>query len=70
MHTGMHALSGIRAHDPSVLASEVSSCLRPRSHCDRLYTIHNEPFISPYINCAVAVASTNEIIKCLPSLLL
>jgi hypothetical protein len=29
------ALSGIRAHDPSVRVSEDSSCLRPRGHCDR-----------------------------------
>jgi hypothetical protein len=31
----MHALSGIQTHDPSVRASEVSSCLRPRGHRDR-----------------------------------
>jgi hypothetical protein len=30
-----HALSGIRTHDPSVRASEDSSCLRQRGHCDR-----------------------------------
>jgi hypothetical protein len=30
-----HALSGIRTHDPSVRASEESSCLRPRGHRDR-----------------------------------
>jgi hypothetical protein len=28
-------LSGIRTHDPSVRASQDSSCLRPRGHCDR-----------------------------------
>jgi hypothetical protein len=33
--TDIHALSGIRTHDPSVRASEDSSCLRPRGHCDR-----------------------------------
>jgi hypothetical protein len=32
----IHALSGIRTHDLSVRASEDSSCLRPRGHCDRL----------------------------------
>jgi hypothetical protein len=32
-----HALNGIRTHDPSARASEDSSCLRPRGHCDRLY---------------------------------
>jgi hypothetical protein len=31
----IHALSGIRTHDPSVRASEDSSCLRPRDHCDQ-----------------------------------
>jgi hypothetical protein len=34
-HTDIHALSGIRAHDPSVGASEDSSCLRHRGHCGR-----------------------------------
>jgi hypothetical protein len=32
----IHALSGIRTHDHSVRASEDSSYLRPRGHCDRL----------------------------------
>jgi hypothetical protein len=31
-NTGIHALIGIRTHDPSVRASEDSSCLRPRGH--------------------------------------
>jgi hypothetical protein len=31
----IHASSGIRTHYPSVQASEDSSCLRLRSHCDR-----------------------------------
>jgi hypothetical protein len=31
----IHALSGIRTHDPSVRAAEDSSCLRPRDHSDR-----------------------------------
>jgi hypothetical protein len=35
-NTDIHALSGIRTHDPSIRASEDSSCLRPRGHCDRL----------------------------------
>jgi hypothetical protein len=34
-HTDIHALSGIRTHNPSVRANEDSSCLRPRRHCDR-----------------------------------
>jgi hypothetical protein len=39
LHTDadIHALSGMRAHDTSVRASEDSSCLRPRGHCDRLH---------------------------------
>jgi hypothetical protein len=34
-HTDIHALSGIRTHDPSVRVSEDSSCRRPRGHRDR-----------------------------------
>jgi hypothetical protein len=36
-YTDIHALSGIRTHDPSVRASEDSSCLRPCAHCDQLF---------------------------------
>jgi hypothetical protein len=36
-HTDIHALRGIRTHDPSIRASEDSSCLRPRGRCDRQY---------------------------------
>jgi hypothetical protein len=36
--TDIHALSGIRTHDLSVRASEDSSCLKLRGHCDRLWT--------------------------------
>jgi hypothetical protein len=36
IHTpNIHVLCGIRTHDPSVRASEDSSCLRPRGYCDR-----------------------------------
>jgi hypothetical protein len=35
-NTNIHASSGILTHDPSVRASEESSCLRPRGYCDRL----------------------------------
>jgi hypothetical protein len=31
----IHAFSGILTYDPSVRATEDSSCLRPRGHCDR-----------------------------------
>jgi hypothetical protein len=34
-HSAIHALSWIGTHDPSVRASEESSCLRPRGHRDR-----------------------------------
>jgi hypothetical protein len=35
-HTpNIRALSGIRTHDPSVRASEDSSCFSPRGYCDR-----------------------------------
>jgi hypothetical protein len=34
-HTDIHALGGIRTHDPSVRASEDNSCLIPRGHCER-----------------------------------
>jgi hypothetical protein len=35
IHTpNIHALSGVRTHDPSVRASQDSSCLRPRGYCD------------------------------------
>jgi hypothetical protein len=34
-HTDIHALSGIRTHDPNVRARQESSCLRPRGHSDR-----------------------------------
>jgi hypothetical protein len=46
-HTDIHALSGIRDYDPSVRASEDSSCLRPRGYCD----LSRDPFtlpVSPY----------------------
>jgi hypothetical protein len=51
--TDIHALSGIRTHDPSVRSSEDSSCLRQNGHCDRPepfyrsdYTIHCVTFKS------------------------
>jgi hypothetical protein len=39
-HTDIHALSGIRTHDPSVRESEDGSCFRPRGHRD----LHVPPF--------------------------
>jgi hypothetical protein len=37
--THIHAPSGIRTRDPSVRAVEVSTCLRPPGHWDRLACI-------------------------------
>jgi hypothetical protein len=37
--THVHASSGIRIHDPGVLAREDISCLRPRGHCKQLVYI-------------------------------
>jgi hypothetical protein len=34
-HTDIHTLSGIRTHNPSIRASEDTSCLRLHGHCDR-----------------------------------
>jgi hypothetical protein len=42
--THIHALNGIRAHDPSVQASKDISYLRPRGHCDR-----------PHYNIAIGI---------------
>jgi hypothetical protein len=36
-NTDIHALSGIRTHDPNFRASEDSSCLRLRDHYDRQF---------------------------------
>jgi hypothetical protein len=41
--TDIHALSGVRTHDPSVPANEDSSCHRPRGHYDLIVaylTVH------------------------------
>jgi hypothetical protein len=38
-HTDIHSLSAIRIHDQTVRASEDTSCLRPRGHCNRPETI-------------------------------
>jgi hypothetical protein len=44
-HTDIHALSRIRTDDPSVRASEDSSCLRPRGHCGRPF-FNSHAFLS------------------------
>jgi hypothetical protein len=45
-NTDTNALSGIRTHDPSVRASEDSSCLRPRGHYERQRNIKQDFFLN------------------------
>jgi hypothetical protein len=47
---GHNALNWIRTHDPSVRASEESSCLRLRGHCDRPVE-HSPPIYEPTSTC-------------------
>jgi hypothetical protein len=49
-HTDMHALSGISTHDPSVRASEDSSCLRSRGHRDRQSATTSKPKLNIVLN--------------------
>jgi hypothetical protein len=44
-HTDIHALSGIRTHDPSVREGEDSSCSRQRGHCDRLLSLYKSKIL-------------------------
>jgi hypothetical protein len=53
-HRGMYALSEIRTHDPSFGASEDSSCLRQRGHCDRHHLAMEAP-----ISACPSYCSTN-----------
>jgi hypothetical protein len=46
-YTDIRALSGIRTHEPSVRASEDSSCLRPCGHYDRLCKSSINPITNP-----------------------
>jgi hypothetical protein len=48
-----HVFSGIRTHDPSVRATEDSSCLSPRGHCDRL------TLLLPHINLESVLHAVN-----------
>jgi hypothetical protein len=61
MHIGIHTLSGIRNHDPSVWAEEETSWFNPRGHCDRqeelLQNLINEHVVSP--PCKKNVGSEN-----------
>jgi hypothetical protein len=44
-HTDIHALIGIRTHDPSVQAGEDGSCLRPLGRSDgRIIPLGNQNF--------------------------
>jgi hypothetical protein len=44
-HTNIHALSGIRNHEPIVREGEDGSWLRPRGHCDGLFILIFTPII-------------------------
>jgi hypothetical protein len=68
IHTpNIHALSGIRIHDPSVRESEYRSCLRPHGHCDRHVDIYTTSFISRMVvqlSCSFFHASFSNGEKC------
>jgi hypothetical protein len=52
IHTSnIHALSGIPTHEPSVRASEVSSCLRPRGYCDRQNPVYSHSILRDNMFC-------------------
>jgi hypothetical protein len=59
--SSIHALSGIRTHDPSVRASEDSLLLRPRGHCDRhrFYTLKEYLYRVVYAYGKLLSASRN-----------
>jgi hypothetical protein len=48
MQTNIHALSGIRTHDPSVRAGEDISCISPCGHCDRHVYIKTLKHVTVY----------------------
>jgi hypothetical protein len=56
-YTDIHVLSGIRIHDPSVRASEDSSCLSPRGHCD----LHNKAISSNTRSVSRIQLTQNEV---------
>jgi hypothetical protein len=60
MHThtpNIHALSGIQTHDPSVRASEDSSCLRKRGYCDRRINSDYFPKLQQWTGHFIRVAA-------------
>jgi hypothetical protein len=71
-NTDIHALSGIRTHDPRVQASEDTSCLRPRDHYDRLdiaYTANkNLTKAIIYHYCIISLSRTVFIYLSYPSM--
>jgi hypothetical protein len=61
IHTpNIHGLSGIGTHDPSVRASEDSSCLRPRGYCNRLNATFGTLNHNVSINKMYIFRSTNK----------
>jgi hypothetical protein len=75
MHKYIHVLSGIRTYDPSVRASEDSSCLRPRGHCDRqiyiLFALKYNSEIQPqgYVLSMQQISCKNVTYRQLPVLI-
>jgi hypothetical protein len=63
-YTDIHALSGIRTHDPSIRASEAISCLRPRGHCDRQIVSRAYIYMSTYIHHEGLFFFINESQRC------
>jgi hypothetical protein len=59
IHTpNIHALSGIRTQDPSVRASEDSSCLRPLGYCDR------QLYLLPTLNSLILNEHLGQLRQC------
>jgi hypothetical protein len=52
-NTDIHALSGIRTHDTSIRASEESSWLWLRGHCDRHTVFKHCNFIKYLLKCGI-----------------
>jgi hypothetical protein len=61
-NSDIHALSGIRTHDPNVITSEDSSCLRPRGHCVWL-TLHLLSRKDTHTHVALSVMISNLLMR-------
>jgi hypothetical protein len=59
-HTpNIHALSGVRTHDPNARASENSLCPRHGSYCDRQWKRFNQPYI--LMKCVFFMRNTKRL---------